>query len=564
MGLNENDPGVPNVDWISNLRTNPGDFMTQSHLHRRSNRTFLIHFASLMVLSNCGSFASSQTTPVAAKNKVSPATMPRIGTVDPRFQSYNVEMVEVIGGRFWKPYGSKTVATNTNSATPGGIDPSLFEQRPPIDLANARLRKLATALGPVYIRVSGTWANTVFYQDSDAPAPAAPPEGFGGVLTRAEWKGVLDFSKAVNAEIVTSFATGGGTRDANGLWTPAEASKFVNATHAMGGKIAAAEFMNEPTFVSAAGVPKGYDGASYGRDYAVFQPFFRKAAPEAILLGPGSVGEGIDLAGGAMKLLPSTELLAAMGPNAVDAFSYHFYGGVSSRCGGAMGSAGTTTPGAALGDEWLDRTNVVEAFYAKLRDQYAPGKPMWVTETGQTACGGDVWASTFLDSFRYLNQLGALAQKAVQVVAHNTLAASDYALLDSHTFSPRPNYWSALLWHRLMGTTVLDPALPTAASVHTYAHCLHGVPGGVALLVINANDKSPYTLTLPQPSDRYSLSSRDVASGEVELNGKVLDLGPGDSLPRLNGIRTPAGEAVVAPASITFFGFRGANNIACK
>ena len=34
-----------------------------------------------------------------------PTKMPTIGTVDERFQSYNIEMVEVIGGRFWKPYG---------------------------------------------------------------------------------------------------------------------------------------------------------------------------------------------------------------------------------------------------------------------------------------------------------------------------------------------------------------------------------------------------------------------------------------------------------------------------
>ena len=539
--------------------------MTHTQSSRRSTRPIFVQIGTLMLLiANCG-LARTQSVPATAvPGKVNPAAMRRIGSVDPRFQSYNIEMVEVIGGRFWKPYDSKSAATKTTSATPGGIDPSLFEQRPPIDLSNARLRKLATALGPAYIRVSGTWANTVFYQDSDAGAPPAPPEGFGGVLTRAEWKGVIDFSKAVNGEIVTSFATGGGTRDAAGLWTTTEASKFINATHAMGGKIAAAEFMNEPTFVSAAGVPKGYNAASYGRDFAVFQPFFRKAAPEAILLGPGSVGEGIDLAGGAMKLLPSSELLAAMGPNAVDAFSYHFYGGVSSRCGAAMGAAGTTTPGTALSDEWLNRTNVVEAFYSRLRDQYAPGKPMWNTETGQTACGGDVWASTFLDSFRYLNQLGSLAEKGVQVIAHNTLAASDYALLDSHTFSPRPNYWSALLWHRFMGTTVLDPALPKAASVHAYAHCLQGVPGGVALLVINANDKEPYELALPQPAERFTLSSPVLASGTVELNGKVLDLGPGDSLPQMNGVRAAAGQSVVAPASIAFFEFRAANNVACK
>jgi hypothetical protein len=40
--------------------------------------------------------------------------MPSIGTVDERFQSYNIEMVEVIGGKFWKPYASS--ATNSDKA----------------------------------------------------------------------------------------------------------------------------------------------------------------------------------------------------------------------------------------------------------------------------------------------------------------------------------------------------------------------------------------------------------------------------------------------------------------
>jgi hypothetical protein len=36
---------------------------------------------------------------------VTPATMSRVGTVDDRYQSYNVEMLEVTGGEFWAPYG---------------------------------------------------------------------------------------------------------------------------------------------------------------------------------------------------------------------------------------------------------------------------------------------------------------------------------------------------------------------------------------------------------------------------------------------------------------------------
>src|SRR6202035_497545 len=101
-----------------------------------------------------------------------PAKMPRIGTVDERFQSYNIEMVEVIGGRFWKPYGSTTNKSKAqgpatkDGSTPAGIDPTLYQYRKLIDLSNSRLRKLAAALGPAYLRVSGTWANSVYFQDS--------------------------------------------------------------------------------------------------------------------------------------------------------------------------------------------------------------------------------------------------------------------------------------------------------------------------------------------------------------------------------------------------------------
>ena len=499
---------------------------------------------------------------LSATAQQNPSAFPKIGTVDPRFQSYNVEMVEIIGGRFWKPYGSKTATPPPSAATPGGIDPGLFEQRTPIDLSNPRLRKLAAALGPAYIRVSGTWANTLYFQDTDAPAPVTPPEGFGGVLTRAQWKAVINFAKSVDANLVTSFATSGGTRDAAGVWTPAEAKKFIDYTHSIGGSIAAAEFMNEPTFATAAGVPKGYDAAAYGRDFAVFQPYFRKAAPEAILLGPGSVGEGIDFV--PVKLLPSKELLAAMGSNPVDAFSYHFYGAISERCGSGMGAKSTTNPDAALTEGWLTRTSTVEEFYAGLRDTYAPGKSMWVTETGQTACGGDRWASTYLDSFRYLDQLGRLAQRNVQVVMHNTLAASDYGLVDEKTLIPRPNYWAALLWHNTMGTTVLNPGPAPSTSVHLYAQCTKDHPGGVTLLAINLSRTEIALLPIPEKSTRYTLTATDLMSRTVQLNGKDLTLSADGDVPTPKGLATAKGTLTLPTASITFLTIAEANNPACK
>ncbi len=492
---------------------------------------------------------------------VDPAAMPKVGTVEERFQSFNVEMVEVTGGRFWAPYrsaGRSAEPSAPSLATPG-VDPSAFRMRPPVDLKSPRLRKLAAALGPAYVRVSGTWANSTYFHDSDAPPPSTPPKGFGGVLTRAEWQGVIDFSRAVNARIVTSFAISEGVRDANGVWTADQARKFLAFTKASGGSIAAAEMFNEPSFASMGGAPKGYDAAAYGRDFHVFRAFAKEAAPDMLILGPGSVGEATKMAGG-LAGIRSEDMLAASG-RGVDAFSYHYYGAVSKRCS-SMPGAPQTSPEAALSEQWLSGTDKDEEFYAGLRDRFEPGKQMWLTETGETACGGNPWAATFLDSFRYLDQLGRLAKKAVQVVAHNTLAASDYALIDEVTLEPRPNYWSALLWRRLMGTTVLD-AGGTEPGIHLYAHCLRGTPGGVAVLAINTGSAA-HTIESTLAGERDSLTARgDMMGGDVELNGVELKLA-GENLPAIKGTRASKGKIELEGKSINFLAFASAGNRACR
>jgi heparanase 1 len=524
-----------------------------------------MHMRKVWISMHCAAWLATAAAGLAQQD---PHTMKAIAKVDPRFQSYNVEMVEVIGGRFWRPYTSTPVKDlpKPASGTPG-IDPALFEQRKPIDLTNPRLRELAAALGPAYLRVSGSWANTVYFQDSDAPAPAQAPAGFGGVLTRAEWKGVASFAKAVDAEIVTSFSVGAGTRDANGVWTPAQAESFLKYTNSIGAPIAAAEFINEPSLPTTTGVPKGYNGAMYGRDFKVFEPVFRKDAPGALLLGPGSSGEGPGNGHSAsLAMLSTDELLKGTGAADVDAFSYHIYPAISERCA-AMAPASAkigTTPEEALSSKFLARTDTVESYYAGLRDTYAPDKPLWLTETGQSACGGDRWAATFLDSFRYLYQLGSLAARNVQVVMHNTLAASDYGLIDERTLTPRPNYWAALLWHQLMGTTVLDAGASPSGGVKLFAQCTVGRSGGVTLLALNLDRVQPQSLRLAENAERYTLTGMPLQSAVVQLNGTELALSAGGDLPQLRGMEAKKGETRLAPASITFFVMGGAMNPACK
>ena len=122
----------------------------------------------------------------ASSTSLAPTRMPRVGTIDERFQSYNVEMLEVTGGKFWKPYGpdtgshpsaAKPSAPASDADTPSGMSPDLYQYRPPLDLTNARLRRLAAGLGPAYVRVSGTWANATHFADVDE-AEGVPPTGF--------------------------------------------------------------------------------------------------------------------------------------------------------------------------------------------------------------------------------------------------------------------------------------------------------------------------------------------------------------------------------------------------
>jgi hypothetical protein len=506
-----------------------------------------------------GGAPSLAQTPV----QLAPSLFPRIAVVDERFQSYNVEMLEVTGGKFWKPYSSQLRGLQQGASdTPAGMNPELYEYRPPIDLGNRRLRKLAAALGPAYIRVSGTWANSTYFAETDEAA-ASPPAGFNGVLTHQQWKGVIDFARAVDARIVTSFATSAGARDSTGVWNSGQARRFLAYTGMAGGSIAAAEFMNEPNLAAMGGSPKGYDAAAYGRDFKIFRAFAKQAAPEMLVVGPGSVGDtnaDDTSANDSAGFLNTRAMLAASGPG-VDRFSYHHYGALSKRC---IGLDNQTSPDAALTEEWLARTDHTLASYRKLRDQYEGGKPIWVTETADAACGGNPWAATFLDTFRYLDQLGRLAKQQVQVVAHNTLAASDYGLLDENSFAPRPNYWGALLWRKLMGSTVLDAGVPIQPGLHLYAHCLRDAPGGGAVLAINTDKSSPHTIHFPVASERYTLASSEMQSASVTLNGAELKLLGDDELPPLNGVRLPAGVIDLAPASISFFATPDADNSACR
>lgn len=467
----------------------------------------------------------------------------QVAEVDPRYQSFNIEMCEVVGGKFWIPY---EILDTMKGKRRGGFD-ALKRVIPPIDLTGKKIQNLTSALGPTYIRVSGTWANTTYFQDNDEPKLKTAPAGFENVLTRYEWKGVVDFCNIVNAKLVTSFAISNGIRDQQGNWTPAQAERLINYTKSIGGEIAAAEMFNEPSHASYGGAPKTYDPAYFARDFDAFKRFMRKTSPETQIVGPGNTGEG--------GILPteeemSTDKLFFETPKPdFDVFTYHYYGGVSKRCFGNL------TPEYALTKEWLSKTELGLKYYEEVRDKYQPGKQIWLTETAEAACGGNRWASTYVDCFRYLDQLGRLAKKNVKVVMHNTLATSEYAILDHDTFEPRPNYWAALLWNKLMGTKVYEAGVNNEG-VDVFVHNLKNSPNGFAVLLVNPTD-SVYSINLPTSAKQYlfTADADELQTKIVRLNGEVLKLKSNETLPVIKGKKVKAGDVKLPPRSIAFITF---------
>ena len=115
----------------------------------------------------------------------------------------------------------------------------LMEYYPPIDLRSEKLRALTRALGPAWIRVSGSWA-TKTYSDFEGTTQGTPPAGYASVLTKEQWTGVLDFVKAMDGRLLVSVSNCAGDHPGGGPLDLTQTEKLFDFSHRYGVDIAAA------------------------------------------------------------------------------------------------------------------------------------------------------------------------------------------------------------------------------------------------------------------------------------------------------------------------------------
>ena len=413
--------------------------------------------------------------------KLNPAALTALREIDERLMSYNVEMTEVTGGTFWKAYTPGQIAGTEMFPPIRSVEEmaNLMQWYDPIDTTNPRLIKLAKEFGPVWVRVSGTWATKTYY-DFDGKGM---PEGYQSAMTRQQWVNLINFVDAVGAKLLISMANCEGLHHAQEPWNPSEAEKIFALSVELGHPIDAVEFTNEPNILQTTGFPVNYTAEHFRRDQDLFHKWVRDNHPGCLIVGPCTTdssaikmgpGDQDDAKGGAgiadaVGVCATTDELMEGCTEKLDVFSYHYYNGISERLEAVMPQAHWQAD-QATSEPYLAMAGRCARAFAPYRDKYCPGGEMWVTESGDAGGGGNTWASTYLDVLRTLNELGDFASVTDGVIFHNTLASSDYGFLKHGTFEPRPNYFAVLLWNRLMGHTVYASGEEIREGAHVYCH----------------------------------------------------------------------------------------------
>ena len=100
------------------------------------------------------------------------------------------------------------------------------------------------------------------------------------------------------------------------------------------------------------------------------------------------------------------------------------------------------------------------------------------------------WAN-FGDSFWYADSLGSKAANGYQAHCRQDYIGADYGLGDCITGTPLPDYYTGMLFGKLMGPGVLWASVtsPGARAVRVYAHSTSpkatAAAGSVTVLVMN-------------------------------------------------------------------------------
>ncbi|XP_057810770.1 heparanase-like protein 2 isoform X2 [Salvia miltiorrhiza] len=341
-----------------------------------------------------------------------------------------------------------------------------------LDLNNKILANAIKAFRPLRIRIGGSLQDQVVYDVGTfvrkCPHFKRLDDGlFGfskGCLPMERWDQINKFFDEMGARMTFGLNALVGRRKGGrggddglmvGEWNPRNAYDLINYTASKGYKIDSYELGNE---LCGSGVAARVEAWQYARDIVALKKlvaeFYPNPATRPKVLGPAGFydKEWFDT------------FLDKSGPNVVDGVTHHIYN---------LGAGVDPTLIKKVQDpSFLDQIAETYRGVAASIEVHGPWAGAWVGEAGGAYNSGGRYVShSFVDGFWYLDQLGMTATFNHKVFCRQSLIGGNYGLLNTHTFIPNPDYYGALLWHRLMGTSVLSASHTSSSYLRAYSHC---------------------------------------------------------------------------------------------
>ncbi|XP_059213672.1 heparanase [Centropristis striata] len=464
-------------------------------------------------------------------------------------------------------------------------------------LGSVRLRTLAAALAPAFLRFGGTRQDfMVFSPQTVLQGPGLPAEpscdkrGLPRWLEdhlRKAWRQQQDvlrteglqrkFIRAkfteYTVDLLHSFSNCSGLdlifglnallRTADNSWNSSNAHLLLQYCESRGYDMSW-ELGNEPnSFEKKAGIR--VDGQQLGRDFSHLRAMMSQSK---LYAGGGLYGPDVG-----QPRAHGTDLLPGFlqsGAGAVNACTWHHY---------YVNGRDTSL------DDFLD-PGVLDSLASKTQEVLqkvkleSPEMPVWLGETSSAFGGGAAGLSdTFAAGFMWLDKLGLAARLGLDVVMRQVFFGSGFYHLVDENLDPLPDYWLSVLYKRLVGPEVLKVGFSGAARskrTRLYLHCANRdrySEGAVTLISLNLR-KKPTRISVPAASSRTVEAFVLVAerpgeegllSRSVRLNGDVLKMLGDETLPELTGRRLPPSEHLQLPAfSLSFHVLTDAGASACN
>ncbi|KAK8334907.1 hypothetical protein V6Z11_A09G018900 [Gossypium hirsutum] len=270
-----------------------------------------------------------------------------------------------------------------------------------------------------------------------------------------------------------------------GDWKSQNARDFMKYTISKGYKVDSYEFGNQ---LSGAGMGASVEAKQYEKDIVVLKNLVKELHPDPKtqpkVLGPSGYYDE--------KWFNS--FLEVSGHDVVDGATHHIYN---------LGPGDDPNMITKIQDpSYLNQVAQTYKGVLNIVNKFKPQSGAWVSKSGGALHGGAKDLSpTFADGFWYLDQLGMASTYNHKVFCRQTLI----------------DYNGALLWHRLMGSTVLAVTQESNPNLRVYAHCAKKKPG-ISTIFINLSKDSSFNVTLSN-YEHQSRNSRSTDVAKPEFRG---------------------------------------------